>query len=272
MIFIDTHVHLYLEEFDNDRDNVVRNAIHKGVNCFFLPNIDSNSIDGMIALSDSFPDHCFPMMGLHPTSVKANYQEELAIAEKYLSSSGKNFYAIGEIGVDLYWDKTFSKEQYDAFSIQIDWAVKYDLPVVIHTRNSFEEAVEIVEKKNDPMIRGIFHCFGGSIKQAEKAIGLGFKLGIGGIITYKNSGLQHVVSEIALEHLVLETDAPFLSPVPYRGHRNESAYIPIIAQKIAEIKGISLEEVAKCTTVNALGVFQGVNRRISEQADEQTSG
>lgn len=255
MIFVDTHTHLYLEEFDSDRDNVVRNAIHNGVKYFFLPNIDSGSIHGMMALSDSFPDHCFPMMGLHPTSVKANYKEELAIAEKHLSSSGKRFYAIGEIGVDLYWEKAFLKEQYAAFSIQLDWAVKYDLPIVIHTRNSFEEAVDIIEKKNDPAIRGIFHCFGGTVMQAEKAIELGFLLGIGGIITYRNSGLQKVVEVIGLEHLVVETDAPFLPPVPYRGKRNESAYIPVIAQKIAEIKKMELSEVAEITTNNALKLF-----------------
>ena len=255
MIFVDTHTHLYLEEFDSDRDNVVRNAIHNGVKYCFLPNIDSSSVDGMLALSDSFPDHCFPMMGLHPTSVKANYQEELAIAEKHLSSSGKRFYAIGEIGIDLYWSQEFESQQLSAFSFQLDLAVKYDLPVVIHTRNSFEEAVDIIEKKNVPAIHGIFHCFGGSLKQAEKVISLGFKLGIGGIITYKNSGLQHMVSEIALEHLVLETDAPFLPPVPYRSQRNESAYIPVIAQKIAEIKKIQIEEVAKTTTDNALKLF-----------------
>jgi TatD DNase family protein len=255
MIFVDTHTHLYLEEFDSDRDNIVRNAIHNGVKYFFLPNIDSSSIEGMMALSDSFPGHCFPMMGLHPTSVKSNYKEEITIAEKHLSFSVKRFYAIGEIGIDLYWDKTFSKEQYVAFTIQLDWAVKYDLPVVIHTRNSFDVAIDIIEKKNDPAIRGIFHCFGGSIKQAEKAIELGFLLGIGGIITYRNSGLQKVVEVIDLEHLVVETDAPFLPPVPYRGQRNESSYIPVIAEKVAEIKNTSITEVAEITTRNALKLF-----------------
>lgn len=255
MIFADTHTHLYLEEFNDDRENVVRNAIHNGVTYFFLPNIDSRSIESMMDLPDTFPGHCFPMMGLHPTSVKTNYKEELAIVEKHLSSTEKIFRAIGEIGIDLYWDKTFSQEQYSAFHIQLGWALKYDLPVVIHTRNSFDVAIDIIEKQNDPEIRGIFHCFGGSLKQAEKAISLGFMLGIGGIITYKNSGLHQVVSEIALEHLVLETDAPFLPPVPYRGQRNESAYIPVIAQKIAEIKNIELAEVAEITTNNALKLF-----------------
>jgi TatD DNase family protein len=256
MIFVDTHTHLYLEEFDNDRENVVRNAIHNGVNYFFLPNIDSRSIDGMMDLSGQFPGHCIPMMGLHPTSVKANYKEELAIVEGHLSSPEKRFSAIGEIGIDLYWSQEFKDIQLSAFSFQLDLAVKFNLPVVIHTRNSFEQAVNVIEEKNNPLIKGVFHCFGGSLNQAEKAIELGFLLGIGGIITYKNSGLQQVVEKVGLEHLVLETDAPFLPPVPYRGQRNESAYIPIIAQKIAEIKKTDLSEVAERTTQNALHLFK----------------
>ena len=217
MIFVDTHTHLYLEEFDSDRDNVVRNAIHNGVKYFFLPNIDSSSIDGLMDLSGKFPDHCFPMMGLHPTSVKANYKEELAIVEANLSSLENRFCAVGEIGIDLYWSREFENFQLSAFSFQLDLAVKYDLPVVIHTRNSFDLAAEVIENRNDPAIRGIFHCFGGSVQQAEKAIGLGFMLGIGGIITYKNSGLQKVVEIVGLEHLVLETDSPFLPPGPLSG-------------------------------------------------------
>jgi TatD DNase family protein len=255
MIFVDTHTHLYLEEFDNDRESVVRNAIHNGVNYLFLPNIDSKSIDGLLDLSGKFPSHCFPMMGLHPTSVKANYREELAIVEGHLSSPEKRFSAIGEIGIDLYWSREFEEIQLSAFSFQLDLAARHNLPVVIHTRNSFEQAVDVIEEKNNPLIKGVFHCFGGSLKQAEKAIELGFLLGIGGIITYKNSGLQQVVEKVGLEHMVLETDAPFLPPVPYRGQRNESAYIPLIAQKIAEIKKTDLSEVAERTTQNALTLF-----------------
>jgi TatD DNase family protein len=255
MIFVDTHTHLYLEEFDNDRENVVRNAIDNGVNYLFLPNIDSNSIHGMLGLSVKFPDNCFPMMGLHPTSVKANYKEELLLVEEHLSSPENRFYAIGEIGIDLYWSREFEDFQISAFGFQLDLAVKYNLPVVIHTRNSFEQAVNVIEEKKYPLIKGVFHCFGGSLKQAEKAIELGFLLGIGGIITYKNSGLQQVVEKVGLEHLVLETDAPFLPPVPYRGQRNESAYIPLIAKKIAEIKKIDVSEVAEKTTNNALKLF-----------------
>ena len=256
MIFADTHTHLYLEEFDNDRENVIRKAIDNGVNYLFLPNIDSRSISGMMDLSDKFPDHCFPMMGLHPTSVKAGFKEELAVVEKHLSSPENKFCAIGEIGIDFYWSREFESFQLSAFSYQLDLAVKYDLPVVIHTRNSFEIAAEVIERKNDPAIRGIFHCFGGSLKQAQKAIELGFLLGIGGIITYKNSGLLQVVEKVGLEHLVLETDAPFLPPVPFRGQRNESAHIPVIAEKISLIKKVEVAEVAAVSTQNALSLFK----------------
>jgi TatD DNase family protein len=256
MIFADTHTHLYLEEFDKDRDLVVKSAIDKGVGYLFLPNIDSCSIEGMTGLSDRFPGHCFPMMGLHPTSVKAGYEKELALVAENLSLPGRRFCAIGEIGIDLYWSREFESFQLTAFGIQLDLALKYDLPVVIHTRNSFDLAAGIIENLNNRELRGVFHCFGGSVKQALKAIDLGFRLGIGGIVTYKNSGLQQVVSEIPLEYLVLETDAPFLPPVPYRGQRNESAYIPVIAQKIAEIKNISITEVAERTTQNALNLFK----------------
>jgi len=256
MIFADTHTHLYLEEFDGDRDIVVGNAIHNGVTRLFLPNIDSGSVDGMMALADSYPDHCFPMIGLHPTSVKANYKKELAFVEQQLTLSGKRFCAIGEIGIDLYWSREFESFQLSAFSFQLELAVKYNLPVVIHTRNSFEHAVNVIAEKNNPGIRGIFHCFGGSLKQAQKAIELGFLLGIGGIITYKNSGLQEVVEKVGLEHLVLETDAPFLPPVPYRGQRNESAYIPVIAEKISLLKKVEVAEVAAVSTHNALSLFK----------------
>jgi TatD DNase family protein len=256
MIFADTHAHLYLEDFDHDREVVVRNAIDQGVQLIFLPNIDSNSVEGMMTLADQFPGHCFPMMGLHPTSVKADYLDEMTGVENELADRTRNYLAVGEIGIDLYWSKQFEGFQLSAFSFQLDLAVKYDLPVVIHTRNSFDVAIDLIEQKNDPAIRGIFHCFGGSVKQAEKAIELGFKLGIGGIITYKNSGLQKVVETVGLEHLVLETDSPFLPPVPYRGQRNESSYIPIIAQKVAEITTTTIEEVARITTTNALKIFQ----------------
>lgn len=256
MLFVDTHSHLYLEEFDNDRDKVVSDAIQKGVGHILLPNIDSSSVAGMLKLADAFPVHCFPMMGLHPTSVKEDFREELAVVEKELAGKNRNFAAVGEIGIDLYWSKEFTSQQISAFSFQLELAAEHDLPVVVHTRNSFDLAAGIIEKKNDPSIRGVFHCFGGSVEQARKAISLGFLLGIGGIITYKNSGLQKVVETVAPEHLLLETDSPFLPPVPYRGQRNESSYIPVIARKVAEIKGIPVAEIAQITTNNALKLFK----------------
>ena len=195
------------------------------------------------------------MIGLHPTSVKENFRQELSLLEKELSNFKNRVVAIGEVGVDLYWSREFEELQYEAFGIQLDWAAKYDLPVIIHTRNSFDEAIGIIDQKIRPGIKGIFHCFSGTIEQAKRAISSGFLLGIGGVVTYKNSTLASVVEKIGLEHLVLETDAPFLPPVPYRGKRNESAYIPLIAARIAEIKKTSLEEVALISTLNASKLF-----------------
>ncbi|MEO6884058.1 MAG: TatD family hydrolase [Bacteroidia bacterium] len=254
MIFTDTHTHLYAKEFDVDRILLIENAIGKGVERFFLPNIDQTSIAGLLDLKKKFPEHCFPMMGLHPCSVKENYEEELAIAENYLSK--EKFVAIGEIGIDLYWDKTFFSQQQKVFRTQIEWAKKYDLPIVIHSRNSFEEVFEILSELNDNKLKGIFHCFSGTLVQAEKIIALGgFKLGIGGVLTFKNSGLDNVVREIDLEHFVLETDAPFLAPAPHRGKRNEPSFLVIIAEKLATIKNISVEKVAEITTLNSKKIF-----------------
>lgn len=256
MIFADTHTHLYLEQFDADREAVVTNAINAGVHYLFLPNIDHESIDGMMRLADQFPDHCFPMIGLHPTSVNTEYQSELLRIEEELTIRRDRYVAIGEVGIDLYWSKEFQAEQLEAFEHQIDLALQYDLPVIIHTRNSMDEALEVIAKKHHPKLRGIFHCFSGNLAQANRAIELQLMLGIGGVVTYKNSGLQQVVASIDLEHLVLETDAPFLPPVPHRGQRNESAYIPIIAKRVAEIKEIAPEQVATITTKNAITLFQ----------------
>jgi TatD DNase family protein len=255
MIFADTHTHLYASEFDADRDQVVMSALDKGVRYLFIPGIDRSYFPRMMRLCESFPRNCFPMIGLHPTSVKEDYREELTFIVNTLSKAETRFYAIGEVGVDLYWDKTFATFQSEALKIQLDLAVEYNLPVIIHTRNSFQEVIDILREKNNPAIKGIFHCFGGSVEQARQAIGLGFLLGIGGIITYKNSGLQKVVEELSLEDMVLETDAPWLTPVPFRGGRNESGYIPYIAEKIAQIKNVPVEEVAKITTANALKLF-----------------
>jgi TatD DNase family protein len=256
MIFADTHTHLYAREFNPDREKVIQAARDNGVKYFFLPNIDSQYYMAMLCLCVSHPTHFFPMMGLHPTSVKENWEEEMEIVTDMLADPELKFWGVGEIGIDLYWDKTFEKEQISAFIAELDLAIQYDLPAIIHTRNSFDVAVKIIEEKNNPLLKGIFHCFSGSVSQAKQAIDLGFKLGIGGVITYKNSGLQKVVEQTGLEHLVLETDSPWLPPVPHRGKRNDSSYIPLIAAKIAEIKKIPIEEVAEVTTNTALRLFK----------------
>jgi TatD DNase family protein len=255
MIFADTHTHLYLEEFDSDRDAMMQRAEQAGVLHLLLPNIDSTSVKALHNTVASWPHLCHPMMGLHPTSVRADYRRELDIVEQHLASGEVGYCAIGETGIDLYWDKTHAAEQEMAFGYQLDLALKYDLPVVIHTRNSMEETLQILEQRADAQLRGVFHCYSGSAEQAVRAVELGFMLGIGGVVTYKNSSLQKVVEGISPEHLLLETDAPFLPPVPHRGQRNEPAYIPIIARKISEIKNIPLEEVAEITTRNARKIF-----------------
>lgn len=252
--FIDTHAHLYDEQFKKDRKNSIQNAINEGVNKFFLPNVDSETIEEMLVLENQYPENCFALMGLHPCSVKQDFEKELAIVEKYLNQ--RKFVAIGEIGTDLHWDKTFWEQQKEAFTIQIQWAKKYKVPIVIHCRTSFQETVELLAPHAGEDLKGIFHCFGGSENSAKTIMELGFLMGIGGVVTYKKSGLDTVLPNVPLEYLVLETDSPYLAPVPYRGKRNESSYIPIIAQKLADIKGITLEEVSKKTTENALRLFQ----------------
>ena len=253
MILIDTHTHLYLNAFDDDREEMVNRAIATGIKYMFMPNIDSSSVKGMHALSQLFPENCFPMMGLHPTSVKKNYKEELELVEKLLEEN--TYYGIGETGVDLYWDDTYYREQLAAFNRQIDLALEYDLPLIIHARESFTEIFRVLENRDITGIRGVFHCFTGDAEQANRAIGLGFMLGIGGVLTYKKSGLDMVVSEIGLDHLILETDAPFLPPVPHRGKRNESAYVLHVADKLAEILKMTVGEVAGITTKNACDLF-----------------
>ncbi len=255
MFFTDSHTHLYAEEFDHDREAMMQRAEVSLVTRLFLPAIDRLYHEKMLEVAAEFPHLCYPMMGLHPTSVKENYMDEIDSVANYLSNPELKFYAIGETGIDLYWDKTHEKEQRMAFNHQLDMALQYDLPIVVHTRNSMEIALDILEKRNNPGIRGIFHCFSGNTEQANRAIKLGFMLGIGGVVTYKNSGLQAVVENSGLENLLLETDAPWLPPVPHRGQRNEPAYIPLIAQKIAEIKNVSLVEVAGVTTGNATRLF-----------------
>jgi len=254
MIFTDTHSHLYLKGFNNDLDEVIKNAAENDVRYIFLPNIDSSSIDDMIDVCNKYPGTCFPMMGLHPTSVKANYEEEMEKIEEQLSKH--EFCAIGEIGIDLYWDKTYKKEQELVFRKQVQLAKETDLPIVVHSRNSINEIINILTDMDIKTLTGVFHCFSGTEEQANKITDMGFKLGIGGVVTFKNSGLDKVIEKIDLRHLLLETDAPYLAPVPHRGQRNESAYIRIIAEKLTEIKKISIEEIAEVTTRNALELFK----------------
>ncbi len=254
MILTDTHTHIYAGQFDEDQDEMIARAIEAGVTRMFMPNIDSTSIDAMMQLAEKYPDNCFPMMGLHPCSVNADFEKEIALVEEWHSKY--KFCAVGEIGADLYWDKTYAKEQEVAFARQIELAKRLQIPIVIHNRDSFNETYDIVSKLKNEDLRGIFHCFSGTIEEAERVIALGgFKLGIGGVLTFKNSNLREVVKDIDIEHLVLETDSPYLTPMPYRGKRNESAYITYIAEKLAEVKGISIEEVAEITTHNSKEVY-----------------
>ncbi|MBK9190662.1 MAG: TatD family hydrolase [Crocinitomicaceae bacterium] len=254
---IDTHTHLFSKEFEADRDIVIKNAIQSGVSKMLLPNVDLESIEAMHLVSEKYPDVCFPMMGLHPCSVKENWQDELAVVKSWLDK--KTYCAVGEIGIDLYWDKTTLSYQQKAFRQQIIWAKEKKLPVVIHVREAFEETFEIVDELNDENLSGVFHCFTGNIDQANHIVSYGnFKLGIGGVVTFKNGGLDKVLPDIDLKHLVLETDSPYLAPVPHRGKRNESAYLRIIAEKLAVTKGVSIEEVETVTNQNALALFPTV--------------
>jgi TatD DNase family protein len=219
-----------------------------------MPNVDHTSIDGMMELELQYPGQCISMMGLHPCYVKKDFEKELYLVEDWLSK--RSFSAIGEIGIDLYWDTSFKAQQEEALKIQIALAEKYQLPIIIHCRNSFRETIEIIKSVKTDQLKGIFHCFSGNKEEAEEVISLGFKIGIGGVATFKNGGLDKVIPHINLEHLVLETDSPYLAPVPYRGKRNEPSYIPLIAEKIGELKNISAEEVGKITSDNALGLFR----------------
>lgn len=253
MKLIDTHTHLYLEEFDEDREQVVNRAFEEGVEALYLPNVDSRTIAGMLDMEVRWPGRCFPMMGVHPCSIKEDYEEELRIAREWLEK--RTFAAVGEIGIDLYWDKTFFEEQKDAFLKQINWALEFELPIVIHSRDATDEIIEILRSKGGPLPRGIFHCFSGNLEQANAIIESGFYLGIGGVLTFKNSGLDKIIPGVDMKHLVLETDSPYLAPVPFRGKRNESSFVKRVAEKLAEIKGVPLEEVAKVTTQNARNLF-----------------
>ena len=253
MMLTDTHTHLYAEQFDEDRDQIIHKAIDSGINRFFIPAIDSTYYQKMFALEKAFPDHVFLMAGLHPTHVNADFKKELDIVKKQLNSH--KFYAVGEIGMDLYWDKTFIQEQQEAFQMQISWAKEMALPIVIHCRDAFNEIFEVLDKVNDDRLFGIFHCFTGNKQQAKQIINYGFKLGIGGVVTFKNGGIDKFLSEIPLEHIVLETDSPYLAPTPFRGKRNESSYLVNILNKLVTIYDMSPEEIARITTQNSQDVF-----------------
>lgn|SRR5690625_4336491 len=258
MILIDTHAHLYSEAFDKDRHQMMQRAFDAGVKKFFIPAIDSAYTESMYSLEKDYPGHIYLMAGLHPTSVKENYKEELARVEKQLQE--REFYAVGETGIDLYWDTSTLAIQKKAFRQQIQWAKQYNLPVVIHCREAFDEIFEVLEAEKSPDLYGIFHCFTGTLEQARRAISFNMKLGIGGVVTFRNGKIDRFLSEISPEHLVLETDAPYLAPVPYRGKRNESSYLVYICKKLSEIYTIPEEEIARITSENALSVFKNVKR------------
>lgn len=253
MFLSDTHTHLYIPEMREQIGALMHRAQENRVQKFYLPNIDSDSVKDVFSLCDLYPAQCFPMMGLHPCSVKENYEEELSFIEKYIDE--ERVIGIGEIGIDLYWDKTFLPAQQKAFRVQIQWAKQRKLPIIIHCREAFDEIYEILLAENDDELRGIFHCFTGTEQQAQQVIELGFYLGIGGVLTYKNSGLAESIKNIELKHIVLETDSPYLSPVPHRGKPNESAYLIHVAQKLAELKNCSLEQIATITSENAVKIF-----------------
>lgn len=253
MLLIDTHTHLYSDDYAQDRPEMIDRAIKAGIQKFYMPGIDSTCIEGMLALEQQYPDVCIPMMGLHPCYVKENYKEELQIAKNWLDN--RHFVAIGEIGLDFYWDTTFADQQVEAFKLQMEWAHEKKLPIVIHTRNAMQQTIDAVKPFAARGLQGIFHCFSGSYESAAQIVNMGFYLGIGGVLTYKNAGLPAALEKIDLSHMVLETDAPYLTPVPFRGKRNESAYMVHVAEKLADVKQVSLEVVAKITSENAVKIF-----------------
>lgn len=250
----DTHAHIYLEEFDADCADMLARAQQARVEKIYLPNIDSTSIDRMLELEEKTKGTCFAMMGIHPCSVKKDFEKELYIVESWLSK--RSFVAIGEMGTDLYWDKTFWEQQQEAFRIQANWAKQYNVPIVIHSRESLDQTIKLVEELQDGRLTGVFHCFTGTIEHAERIAKLGFYLGLGGVATFKKGGMDEVIPEMDITKIVLETDSPYLAPVPHRGKRNEPAYIPLIAAKVAQLKNISLEELQRITSQNAAALFK----------------
>jgi TatD DNase family protein len=254
MNLIDTHTHLFSSQFDQDREQIVKECIESGIETLLLPNINSETIESMWNLCNLFPRNCFPMIGLHPCDVKEDYKKELDIVLQELNN--RKYVGVGEIGIDLYWDKESVEIQKKAFDQQIKWAIEFDLPIAIHIRESFDEVFEVLEQNLHPKLRGVFHCFTGNLAQAEKAISMGFMLGIGGVVTFKNSGLDKVLEHINIKHLVLETDSPYLAPTPLRGKRNDSRNIKLICDKLAQIQALSFSQVAQITTKNAQTLFK----------------
>jgi len=256
MLWIDTHAHLYGKEFNQDRPAMISRALEMGVHKLLLPNIDSHSIEGMLTLEAEFPGKCYAMMGLHPCYVDENVETQMALVREWLAK--RPFIAVGEIGLDFYWDKTHADLQHQVFREQLQLSKQYQLPVVIHSRESTRQCIDEVKSLQDGSLSGVFHCFSGTLEEAREVIDLGFYLGIGGVVTFKKSGLDKIVEEIDMQHIILETDAPYLAPVPYRGKRNESAYIPLIGQTIANVKNLKIEDVAAITTSNALKLFKSI--------------
>ncbi|MGY3571108.1 TatD family hydrolase [Vibrio paucivorans] len=251
---IDTHAHIYATEFDQDRDQVVQRALEQGIENILLPNIDLDSIQPMLATEAAYPEVCRSMMGLHPCYVDANVKDTLATIHSWFDKH--NFIAVGEIGIDLYWDKTYKAEQEMAFVTQLNWAKEMNLPVVIHTRDSIEETLTLLKGEQDGSLSGVFHCFGGSIEEAKTINDLGFHLGLGGVSTFKNGGMDKVIPHLNLDYVILETDCPYLAPVPHRGKRNEPAYTSLVAQRVADLRELSLEQVDQFTTANARALFK----------------
>jgi TatD DNase family protein len=255
-MLVDTHIHLYAEEYDADRESLMVSAAQSGVSKFLLPNIDADSLVPMLRLCERHPSTCYPMFGLHPCYVKEDFREQLELVKSALDRHAGAAVAIGEIGLDLHWDTSFRKEQEQVFLTQLGWAAERGLPVSMHTRNATEETLQLIRRANQPGLKGVFHCFSGTLQQATEAIGLGFMIGIGGVVTFKNSGLDQIVNTIPMSAIVLETDGPYLAPAPHRGRRNQPAYLRLVAEKVAVIRKITLEEVCHITTENALGLFK----------------
>lgn len=258
MNLIDTHAHIYSAKFDSDRDSVMEEIRAAGISRIYMPNVDVDTIERMLECESRYGDLCVPMVGLHPCDVKEDFEQQLKVMEEWLNR--RSFAAVGEIGTDLYWDKTTFEIQKEALEIQVSWAKRKELPIVLHCRESIDQTIELIERAHDGKLSGIFHCFTGTLDQARRIVDMGFLLGIGGVVTYKNGGLDQVIPSIGLENLVLETDAPYLAPVPYRGKRNTPAYLPEIARRIGDLLELSLEKVAEVTSANALHLFKEVKR------------